>query len=1412
MATVDIVEKAATPVSIQQPPPYITRQPLYIANPTLFTPAQWRLVAREPITAACIRHIIREAVSWEYDIIRDDSETPDEDEATIQNLKGVLEQADDGDGWDVWLTRMLQDSLVLPVGGNSEIAPDDITGMVGGLWHVDGATLYPTYDRSLPFVQINPFNGLERVYFRRDDMLRLVFQPRTDLARKMYQIAPIEDAFPYIDGLSRMYIYYLKQLSDTPLTGVLDLMDMSETEAISWAAEFREMMEGIDPIKIPILYGHTRPGKFISFSRTPQDLNIIEQFKRFAEGVASMFGLSIGDLRLFEHDRVLAGVEASQRVTSRSGTGFYAQAIEDLFNRGVFFTSQSGFRLKFELGMTGEDEQKARLAQMRAATISTLVGQGQPLIKVQDAQKQLEKWGVIDIKLTGIPTTPGLAGLEGFGSPVDNLASMDENAGAVQELADGSVQLDPVSDIDAVADELQGLYGKALTGRAERSSVTLDRFTKLWEDAFKEAANKVTSELLEKLIDKLYRQIGKAAPAASAQLDALLSQEDWYEVEDVLPELLSILKAAYEEGSLEAVSNLQQLGYASGFTTTATSPMTEFIVTNQRVIELIEDHGAELVQHVNQGTKFFLRQNILTGLDNNWGPGEIAEHIQNNLFGLSTAEANKLSDRRIRSIVNTELNWADSRATFDQMVAIGLMTKGWDNRPFGDVCAICVANNALGFVPLDHEYQTVFGEETTLHPPAHPETCRCYLSSNPKELQRFFESGVGYWDGSSDVPALKQELERETARIIAENKKAVKQKSDTRPGVDRESELWKKLEKEGALYGDILGIWHHPEKGYWASVGDWAEKKTSIALEKVLGSDIKIEAEYGPEGHPEGMGIDDETLQDYQQYTRVTKKPDIQEKSAVETAYGHPDQLNPTKRATFKTKHDAELWLGSFSLAPIISDSPIDAIGGQYTDVGVIWGDDSQPPIEAALLPINQLPLEEIKTGRATLFGAKGMLKSDLEIELDVPATRDGVVVILPVPQNVRDRLGGTDVVPHVTLGYFGHLSDPGFDITKVYQTLNDVCGSTSYDGLTLILTGEIENFGGTQVALVQLTPELKRLHDSLRDTARRYGQTLDATWRDYRPHISLRKVEDISDEVPELAITWQVVGLELLVGDESQWFSFMTLKSLLFESLLGDIPAHYRQEFVQFLKIKLGQEDIDAIKDEDLKVLYNDFLSTLLAGGFDYWKQERPEDIRAVTKSKNGWEYQNAPGMLAALLSGTPDFSAAARWLVAKGYDFAPKEVTSTFSEPENDKALDELLLMVKGMEDIRQRAMTSLAKMTDDLVLQKSQPPVINIHEAPITISMPPIQVNIPESKAVANMQPDINVTVNTPETPITLNAKMEAASVLEKSLANYTIEKDEFGRISRFVSEDGKDVRVVVRDEEGRPVRIISLEETT
>jgi hypothetical protein len=368
----------AKPQSIQQPPAYLTRHVFRFVDPTGFSADQWRLIAREPVNRMAQRFIVRELSALQWTITSDRRDDPRVDEYT-ERWDEIFE---DGDGFATWLSRMLEDACSLPFGGASEIGytGEDLAWAL----HVDAATLYPTYERRVPYVQVNPDDATQRVYFKRGQLRRLRVNPRPDIRFKEYQVSPTEDGFLPIEALSKIYLYYMQQLLDTPPMGFLDVPGWDEDDAKDWAHGFWEMIEGIDPIKIPIIYDHKEgPANWIPFGRTPSDLNIPEQFKRFAEMLLGKYGLSIGDLRLFEHESTKAGERVSQLVTERSGVGFWAALIAAFINHLL----PAGLTFEFKQPRPERELTVANRKMVQMTMLREAAG-GKALISVKDAVEE----------------------------------------------------------------------------------------------------------------------------------------------------------------------------------------------------------------------------------------------------------------------------------------------------------------------------------------------------------------------------------------------------------------------------------------------------------------------------------------------------------------------------------------------------------------------------------------------------------------------------------------------------------------------------------------------------------------------------------------------------------------------------------------------------------------------------------------------------------------------------------------------------------------------------------------------------------------------------------------------------------------------------------------------------------------
>lgn len=213
-----------------------------------------------------------------------------------------------------------------------------------------------------------------------------------------------------------------------------------------------------------------------------------------------------------------------------------------------------------------------------------------------------------------------------------------------------------------------------------------------------------------------------------AQIAEMLGRDDWYELPaSFYPVLEQILEELYLMGLDKEAARIQALQFGG-------APQIKKVPWNladPRVVELIEDHAAEMVTNVNEGTKYYLRQIIKEGVQEGLGSPELADRISRGLFFLPGKEASKFSQDRILSIVNYEVNRAMSGAGHILRESLGLETKQWFVNNVSP-CEICLGNQAAGVVPKAFEYDGVFGP--ILYPPAHPRTCRCLVMASEQEV------------------------------------------------------------------------------------------------------------------------------------------------------------------------------------------------------------------------------------------------------------------------------------------------------------------------------------------------------------------------------------------------------------------------------------------------------------------------------------------------------------------------------------------------------------------------------------------------------------------------------------------------------------------------------------------------------
>ena len=197
---------------------------------------------------------------------------------------------------------------------------------------------------------------------------------------------------------------------------------------------------------------------------------------------------------------------------------------------------------------------------------------------------------------------------------------------------------------------------------------------------------------------------------------------------------------------------VQELLYTEGLVKDPVIIGLNFNLTNPTTLAQLDANAAQLVSRVNDGTKFYLKRIITSGVEEGLASPSIAQQIRDGasvetvlkeagytegVVRKSMEEIGAMTDARTNSIVNTEIARAETDGRVGQWQEMGLTRKRWVHTGGtgpGDPCPVCVANIDMGFVPIDHMYMSVFGDADTLGPPAHPQVDHCHIEFDENEL------------------------------------------------------------------------------------------------------------------------------------------------------------------------------------------------------------------------------------------------------------------------------------------------------------------------------------------------------------------------------------------------------------------------------------------------------------------------------------------------------------------------------------------------------------------------------------------------------------------------------------------------------------------------------------------------------
>lgn len=743
---------------------------------------QWRRAVRaQPVAIVCREKLVNHLQVSDWEVIATDPEEQDTLAFEVDYYTDVLNGKWDGVEFDTLWELMWQDILDLPIGGNMEIvrwplgqgpiSRPNPKGHPYKLVFVDGATLKPTYDPVWFMAQqIRGVVSKPRVVlFNKQEMARIVLTARPEIGRKGYGMPPPEKVYLALSLLYRGDTYYANLLLDTPEAGVLDLMDMTQKDAREWVSKFSTLLSGIDPFKIAVGYQHDKPWQWLPFGRPPTELMFSDVTLKYSRVMAAGYWLTLSDIGLEPRgSKTLAGEIRSERAAKQSGFGMVKERTKNFINIHILPEW-----LTFVWKDRDPEEQilRYRAFNLGSSAIQRAVDTG--LMTKTEGQQQLVSDGLITVtvkppdeteallpafEIGATPEAEKTPPAEGGRGEVVTQADVDPaefqnpaNWSLVQQMqavltGAFSSLLSTIQDAHLI--KLIKVAARELGPMVEQAIAVLDDLEiKCWLSQRAAMWLDLPSEFDDiAIVQQSKRDIAKL-------LEDIMRQEGWWQLDEAILTNLSVLmEMAFVKGLEEGAYVLQQYLYTEGLVDSPDLGIT-FALKDEETKDAIGARASTLLDIIDAGTAFFIARTIVAITEAKMTAigGSIEDFLENsNLLSTVASEIktalNQVFARRSESIAGQEVAHELNKGKLEQWTQAGLKTKSWITHPGHSKtgpCEICLANEALGPVPLDHMYDSQYGAATLLGPLAHwPGYCTLDFDKNEAKMVQ-----LEFWPG-----------------------------------------------------------------------------------------------------------------------------------------------------------------------------------------------------------------------------------------------------------------------------------------------------------------------------------------------------------------------------------------------------------------------------------------------------------------------------------------------------------------------------------------------------------------------------------------------------------------------------------------------------------------------------------------
>ena len=768
--------------------PYLLRRPylnlqssFYLGGQSYLGAKPWRRVLySSPTVWACVKVLNDQLVALPWRVTTKDKSERHRKRDKIDYYTEEVIGKFNGENYDVGTMRCNRDVLTIPVGGNCEVVyktSGKWAGEVDRVENIDGGTLTPTGDHNFPLIQRDPNDFRRYVIFQRDEVRRILMNPRPEYNLAGYQQSPLEMCYLAIDAIAKGDFYYLNLLTDTPSAGILDFADWSKDEAIAWAKSWQELLTGNDALKIPMVYDHEKPISWIPFGVPPEQMMLPQILAKYTKLVHACYGLYDQDTGLSEQAPT-GGREAN--LERRSWHRFNAVvALWENFWNSIL---PEDLVFAYEEVNIEETERLAR-AQVAKANALGILARIPGALGTKELRREISETGLIEtyIDTESIPDDAIVGVFAGGGN---NPVIAGQSRWQEQRLPEeGRRQALPAPKQSPRQEEYQRVRPKSLATMSNLNDILTSAFQGMVDNINDEELTQLIHDVgllfipvileaksftdsYDRWLEEFYRLyndresllkskalIRKQSRAKDTVRDLLLAYPWWnISIEALTQTTLPVFKAAYEDALDDFVTEVYQALYEEG---QVDSPMPEDYqpsLVSPVILGEIDAYAHQMAANLNQGSQYYLRQALTRSVMTHLSRPEVRELINkgddpaeiiatlgliDDIATTFKSELTELISPRAERATAFEIENIRGSARLKAMSAMGLTNKLWVMH--GDnPCDICIGNAAAGYVPLDHQYDSAFG--TTLWPLAHP-FGNCDITFDKSQLRAIMDTG-----------------------------------------------------------------------------------------------------------------------------------------------------------------------------------------------------------------------------------------------------------------------------------------------------------------------------------------------------------------------------------------------------------------------------------------------------------------------------------------------------------------------------------------------------------------------------------------------------------------------------------------------------------------------------------------------